>query len=69
MNRDPQTKQLEATQFKPVGNRPMGKIIGTRYPVEIQQALEQLENHQAFIREAVEDKLREEGKLPPNDVA
>ena len=50
-------------------DRQLGKIIGTRYPVEIQQALEQLENHQAFIREAVENKLREEGKLPPNDAA
>jgi hypothetical protein len=69
MNRNPQIKQLEATRFKPVGDRQLGKIIGTRYPVEIQQVLEQLGNHQQFIREAVEDKLREEGKLPPNDAA
>lgn len=50
--------------FRPMGDRPLGKVVGTRYPVEVEDALKRLgDDRQALIREAVEAALRDRGLL------
>jgi hypothetical protein len=50
--------------FRPLGDRPLGKLVGTRYPVEVDAALRRLgRDKQALIRAAVETELRERGLL------
>lgn len=60
---NPRPKLENLKPFKRKGDRELGKIIGTRYPVEVEQALSKLENHQTFIRDAVEKTLIEQGLL------
>jgi hypothetical protein len=62
-NPNPKTEQIQGFQYIPIGDRPMGKVIGTRYPEDIEAALSKLPDKQAFIRSAVENALRESGQL------
>ena len=61
---NPKPKLENLKPFARSGDRELGKIIGTRYPVDVQTALEAVGNHQQFIREAVEEKLKRDGLLP-----
>lgn len=58
-NPNPKTQHLEATRFQSIRTQNLGKQVSTRYPVEVQKALETLDNKQAFIRSAVEVALRD----------
>lgn len=64
-NDSPKTEHLTSTQFQPVGEVSMGKVIGTRYPVDVDSALNQMDSKkkQDYIREAVELRLRQDGRL------
>ncbi|MBM0745033.1 hypothetical protein JOY44_26300 (plasmid) [Phormidium sp. CLA17] len=39
------------------GDRDLGKVIGTRYPLDVQDALLQLKDAQGFVRSAVESPI------------
>lgn len=61
-NPNPKLENLKPFQRK--SERALGKIIGTRYPLEVQAILESLDcARQEFIRSAVEEKLKREGLL------
>lgn len=60
-NPRPQLSNLKP--FEPMGERAMGKVIGTRYPVEVEAVLNAMEDKQGFIRSAVENELRDRGLL------
>jgi hypothetical protein len=63
-NKQPvQTPEFKAQQVPKHGDRALGKVIGTRYPVDVDEALRLIPNHQDYIRQAVEEKLRADGKL------
>ena len=47
----------------PIGEKPMAKSIGVKFPVEIDEKLRSMESRSNFIREAVKEKLEKEGKL------
>ena len=66
-NPNPNIKNL--TSFKRVGDRDLGKVIGTRYPLDVQDALLQLKDAQGLIRSAVEAALREQGLMDDGDTA
>lgn len=54
---NPKPKLENLKPFARISDQELGKIIGTRYPLSIQAVLENLENKQDFIRQAVEEKL------------
>ncbi len=60
---NPKPKIENLKPFVRTSDRELGKIIGTRYPLDVQQALEQLKDKQAFIRTAVEKALKDQGLL------
>jgi hypothetical protein len=62
-NPNPQTDQLKPHQYQPLGDRPMGKVVGTRYPVDVEAVLNSLDDKQGFIRQCVEAGLRDRGLL------
>ena len=66
---NPNPKIENLTSFKRVGDRDLGKVIGTRYPLDVQDALLQLKDAQGFIRSAVEAALREQGLMGNDDTA
>ena len=43
-----------------MGDRPLSRAIGVRFTVDVLERLEKINNKQAFIREAVEEKLNRE---------
>ena len=47
----------------PIGEKPMAKSIGVKFPVEVDELLRSMESRSDFIREAVKEKLEKEGKL------
>lgn len=54
-NPNPKTSHLDATRYRPIGDRPLGKVIGTRYPADVDTVLRGMgDDKQAFIRNAVE---------------
>lgn len=60
-----QSKRFKATQ-KPKHERELSpKVVSTRYPIEVYEALLKLkpDDRQELIRLAVERSLREQGKL------
>lgn len=66
---NPNSKIENLTSFKRVGDRDLGKVIGTRYPLDVQAALLQSKDAQGFIRSAVEAALREQGLIDDGDTA
>lgn len=60
---NPKPRLENLKPFERQGDRELGKIIGTRYPLEVEAALRQIAKHQDFIRLAVEEKLQREGLL------
>jgi hypothetical protein len=66
---NPNPKIENLTSFKRVGDRDLGKVIGTRYPLDVQDALLELKDYQGFIRQAVEAALREQGLMNDGDTA
>lgn len=61
---NPKPKTGHLTKFEQVSDRPLSKKpIGTRYPQEIYEALLKLPEHQNYIREAVEAKLKADGLI------
>ena len=64
-NKNPvQTPEFKAQQLPKHGDRALGKVVGTRYPADVDAALRQIVDHQGYIRQAVEEKLRADGLLP-----
>lgn len=61
-NPHPAIAQIERYQFQPVEGEPLGKIIGTRYPADVEAALMAMPDKQAFIRQAVAEKLARDGR-------
>ena len=51
-----QNEELKAAQYRPLGDEPLGRAIGTRYPLSVQQFLDELgpAKRSAFIRAAVQ---------------
>lgn len=64
---NPKPKIENLKHFKKVGDRELGKVIGIRFPVEVEAALNQMSDRQAFIRAAVEDALIEKGLLQSSE--
>ena len=65
-NPNPKTDQIQSFQYQRMNEEPLGKVIGTRYPVSVEAALSRLPNgidRQGFIRAAVMEKLQNEGLL------
>ena len=60
-----QNEALKAKQFKPLVGEPMGKVVGTRYPISVTEKLEAMDtgDRSQFIRDAVQEKLVREGLL------
>lgn len=61
---NPKPKLENLKPFARQSDRELGKIIGTRYPLEVEAALKKLPKHQDYIRLAVEEKLQRDGLLP-----
>ena len=66
---NPHPKIDNLTSFKRVGDRDLGKVIGTRYPLDVQTALLQLKDSQGFIRATVEAALRAQGLMNDGNTA
>lgn len=51
-----QNEELKAAQYRPLGDEPLGRAIGTRYPLSVEQFLDELGSakRSAFIRAAVQ---------------
>lgn len=64
-NKNPvQTAEFKAQQVPKHGDRALSKkVIGTRYPVDVDEALRLIADHQDYIRQAVEEKLKADGKI------
>jgi hypothetical protein len=64
-NPTPKTDQLKPHQWRSISDRAMGKVIGVRYPSEVEAALKTMPSPemQQFIRDAVEEALRQKGLL------
>ncbi|MEA5464512.1 hypothetical protein [Leptothoe sp. PORK10 BA2] len=65
-NPNPKIDQLQSFQYQRMNEEPLGKVIGTRYPVSVELALSQLPDgidKQGFIRAAVMEKLQTERLL------
>lgn len=63
-----QTEAFKAQQLPKYGDRPLSKrVVGTRYPEHIDAVLKTMTSEQAqkLIREAVEERLRQDGLLEP----
>ncbi|MBW4422300.1 MAG: hypothetical protein KME13_24315 [Myxacorys californica WJT36-NPBG1] len=59
-----QTPEFKAQQVPKYGDQALSsKVVGTRYPVDVDAALRQIADHQGYIRKAVEEKLRADGLL------
>lgn len=58
-----QTQPFIDARFQPKAGEAMGKVIGTRYPLIVQEALERIENPQDYIRAAVLRQLQEDGLI------
>ena len=67
-NPNPKIENLKS--FQRSSDRELGRVVGTRYPVDVAEALGKVGDHQRFIREAVEKELKAQGFLPDgNDAA
>lgn len=62
-NLNPKTDHLVAHRIQPKSDRVLGRSINTRYPIEVQEVLDQLPDKQSFIRDAVEQVLLNKGYL------
>lgn len=59
-----QTPEFLAQQVPKNGEYALSrKVIGTRYPVKVEQALGQMADHQSYIRQVVERALKADGLL------
>lgn len=59
-----QTDAFKAQQVPKHGEVALSrKVIGTRYPVEVEQILAQIPDHQSYIRRAVIEALLQDGLL------
>lgn len=60
-----QSEDFIETRFKPRADQAFGRVVGVRFPVEIDEALQEMGNGKAdFIRNAVREKLAADGLLP-----
>lgn len=67
-NKNPKTKQIEQFQFSMVGEQPLAsRVIGVRFSQVVTAELEKMNSsdRQQYIRQAVERRLQEDGKLNP----
>lgn len=57
-NQNPKTEHLKPYQF-PENDRKLGKVIGVRFPIEVEAVLLEMESsdRSTYIREAVEARL------------
>lgn len=65
-NPNPKIDQIKATQFPMVGDQPLSRrVIGIRFSQQMTAKLEEMgsSDRQAYIREAVEAKMRQDGLL------
>lgn len=63
-----QTPEFKAQQLPKIGDRALSKkVIGVRFTEEVNEVLLKMtsEERQAFIRAAVEEKLKADGLLEP----
>ena len=66
-NKSPKIENLKS--FQRASDRELGRVVGTRYPLDVADALGKVSNHQDYIRAAVEAKLKVDGLLPSGDDA
>ncbi|PSB30159.1 hypothetical protein [Stenomitos frigidus] len=66
-NPNPKTENLKS--FQRASDRELGRVVGTRYPLDVAEALGKVGNHQDYIRAAVEEKLKADKLLPSGDDA
>lgn len=60
---NPKPKLENLKPFARRSDRELGKIIGTRFPVKVEAVLRELPDKQAFIRQAVEERLIADGLM------
>jgi hypothetical protein len=64
---NPKPKLENLKPFQRASDRELGRVVGTRYPLDVAEALGKVGDHQHFIRAAVEKELRAQGFLPSGD--
>jgi hypothetical protein len=64
---NPKPKLENLKPFQRASDRELGRVVGTRYPLDVAEALGKVGDHQRFIRAAVEKELRAQGFLPTSD--
>lgn len=60
-NPNPKTDHL--TKFEQVSDRPLSKVVGTRYTAEVYEVLASMTDAQNYIRGAVEARMKTDGLL------
>jgi hypothetical protein len=60
---NPNPNRSGLKNFQPQGDYALGRSINTRYPLDVEAALDAMPDKQAFIRAAVAEKLLREGLL------
>lgn len=63
-NSNPKTEHLKPYRFVR-HDRPLGKVIGVRFPIEVETVLEGMSSvdRSDYIRDAVEEKMQRDGLL------